>query len=300
MKIAELINSYDQISKKRKYNSFEKQAFVPNPTAPPPQDPAAMQQQPAAQPPAGMQQAQASPPPQAAPQTAPAPQLPPEAAQLDASGDGSLLDELTAAIQQMPPEMQQQLAAMLQQVQQLPPEQKEMQLFQILTQLQGGAGQPQPASNSAPPQQPPAAPQTPAPPQDPAAGQGGGMVAQADEYSPDYEQLMAALQQQGQDEQGSDDGSQEIQQAENSANETTNELDNVKVTLSVRELLDLVGKGTATASLLKVKQLADTHQQKMDQSKQKAEAANQKQQQAQQQPQGVNSGGIYPTPMNGG
>ena len=115
---------------------------------------------------------------------------------------------------------------------------------------------------------------------------------------------MAALQQQGapEDSGGSADGSQEIQQAQSSADQTTNELDNVKVTLSVRELLDLVGKGTATASLLKVKQLADTHQQKMDQSKQKAEAANQKQQQQaqqQSQDQGINSGGIYPSPMTG-
>jgi hypothetical protein len=89
--------------------------------------------------------------------------------------------------------------------------------------------------------------------------------------------------------------------AEASAVEAKNELDNVKVTLSVRELLDLVGKGSATASLLKVKQLADTHKQKMEQTRQKAETQQQQQaQQGQTDQQGMmNSGGIYPTPMGG-
>ena len=93
--------------------------------------------------------------------------------------------------------------------------------------------------------------------------------------------------------------SQDAGSAEASAIEAKNELDNVKVTLTVRELLDLVGKGTATASLLKVKQLADTHQQKMDQSRQKAEQQQQQadqQQQAQQQGM-MGGGGIYPSPM---
>jgi hypothetical protein len=90
--------------------------------------------------------------------------------------------------------------------------------------------------------------------------------------------------------------------AEASAIEAKNELDNVKVTLSVRELLDLVGKGSATASLLKVKQLADTHKQKMEQTRQKAESQQQQQEQKSQSAQQegmMNSGGIYPTPMGG-
>jgi hypothetical protein len=93
---------------------------------------------------------------------------------------------------------------------------------------------------------------------------------------------------------------QDADNAEASAVEAKNELDNVRVSLTVRELLDLVGKGSATASLLKVKQLADTHKQKMDQSRQKAEAAQQEQASNQQEAQqGMMSGGIYPTPMGG-
>jgi hypothetical protein len=90
-------------------------------------------------------------------------------------------------------------------------------------------------------------------------------------------------------------------QAENSAVEAKNELDNVRVSLSVRELLDLVGKGSATASLLKVKQLADTHQQKMEQTRQKAESDQQKAQADQQQQQQglIGDGGIYSSPMGG-
>jgi hypothetical protein len=97
----------------------------------------------------------------------------------------------------------------------------------------------------------------------------------------------------------SEQAGQDAAQAEASAIEAKNELDNVKVTLSVRELLDLVGKGSATASLLKVKQLADTHQQKMEQTKQKAEVQQQQasqQQQADQQGM-MGGGGIYPQPM---
>jgi hypothetical protein len=98
-----------------------------------------------------------------------------------------------------------------------------------------------------------------------------------------------------------DTAEEDAANAEASAVEAKNELDNVKVTLSVRELLDLVGKGTATASLLKVKQLADTHKQKMEQTRQKAEADQQKAQQGQTADQQgmMGSGGIYPTPMGG-
>jgi hypothetical protein len=139
------------------------------------------------------------------------------------------------------------------------------------------------------------------------------MVAQAG-YEED---MMAAMQQQqamqdpaaqpqqqdpaAQQQDPTQQAAQDAGDAEASAINAKNELDNVKVTLSVRELLDLVGKGTATASLLKVKQLADTHQQKMDQTKQKADQqAQQAQQQQQTEQQGMmGSGGIYPTPMGG-
>ena len=91
--------------------------------------------------------------------------------------------------------------------------------------------------------------------------------------------------------------------AEESAIAAKNELDNVRVTLSVRELLDLIGKGSATASLLKVQQLADAHNQKMEAIKQKSQMEAQKQQQeADQQQQaaqqGMMSGGIYSQPMD--
>ena len=109
------------------------------------------------------------------------------------------------------------------------------------------------------------------------------------------------LVQQAQQQQQAQPGVEEADQAEASAIEARNELDNVKVSLTVRELLDLVGKGSATASLLKVKQLADTHKQKMDQTKQKAESDQQAQaQESQQSQQGMMGGGIYPAPMGGG
>jgi hypothetical protein len=187
-------------------------------------------------------------------------------------------------LQGYPPETVQQVQPGLQQIMQLPSPQKEQQLQILLQFLQSqGGGQQQPA----PQQQPP--PQQAAPPQP-------MMQAQASAEDEMYAQIM---QQQG----SSQDPQQQLQAdadtAQASATEATNELDNVKVTLTVRELLDLVGKGTATASLLKVKQLADTHKQKMDQSKQKADAAasqQQAQQQAQQQGM-MGGGGIYPTPM---
>ena len=136
--------------------------------------------------------------------------------------------------------------------------------------------------------------------------QQGGMEAQAAD-----EDLYAAAQQgmPSGDPMGGggdmfppqDPADADAEHAEASAVEAKNELDNVKVTLSVRELLDLVGKGSATASLLKVKQLADTHKQKMDQTRQKAEADQQQQAQEQAaQQNSMMSGGIYPSPMDGG
>jgi hypothetical protein len=181
------------------------------------------------------------------------------------------MDEVMNAAQQLPPEIQQQVQPLLQQLQSLPPEQREQQLGMILQQMM--------------PQGTPA-----------------GMEAQA---GMEEDLLMAAQQQQPQQpssmmpqEQAQ---SEDAASAEASAVEAKNELDNVRVNLSVRELLDLIGKGSATASLLKVKQLADQHNQKMEAIKQKAE--NEKQQkveeeQSAQSPENMmGAGGIYSQPM---
>jgi len=76
-----------------------------------------------------------------------------------------------------------------------------------------------------------------------------------------------------------------------------NNLDETKVTLSVRELLDLSSGGKATQSLLKVKQMAEMHNKKME-AAQEQQAAQQEQaaQQAQQTPMSQ-AGGIYPQPQ---
>lgn len=73
-----------------------------------------------------------------------------------------------------------------------------------------------------------------------------------------------------------------------------NELDNKTVTLTIRELMDLTSGGSATKSLLAVKQLADQHNQKMQQNQQKQQMDAQKQQLEQQAAaQGMQSGGLY-------
>jgi hypothetical protein len=80
-----------------------------------------------------------------------------------------------------------------------------------------------------------------------------------------------------------------------------NNLDNTKVTLSVRELLDLSSGGKATQSLLKVKQMAEAHNKKMELSQQQAEQDQQvaqSEQQAAAQGGGMAQGGIYGQPMN--
>lgn len=76
-----------------------------------------------------------------------------------------------------------------------------------------------------------------------------------------------------------------------------NSLDNTKVTLSVRELLDLSSGGKATQSFLKVKQMAEAHNKKMEavQQQQDMQAA----EQAQQNSAMSQSGGIYAQPMGG-
>lgn len=73
-----------------------------------------------------------------------------------------------------------------------------------------------------------------------------------------------------------------------------NDLDNTRVTLTVRELMDLTSGGKATQSHLKVKQLVDSHNQKMQQSAQQAEQqAQQAQIDQQAAAQGLQSGGLY-------
>jgi len=282
MKIAELLEEYGKLSKQAGVKKMTKKAFVPNPNMPPPgqpqaqppQDPqaAAQQGQPQQAPGQPVQQ-QLPPPPQ--PQQAPPQALPQQGGQQMPQEETQLLNEVLQAAQQLPPEAQQQVMPILQQLMSLPPEQAEAKLQQILQQLGAGAqqgGQPQ--------QQPP-------------QPQGGGMVAQAS-----VEDMYGGAMPPS--EGSPEAAAQDAGQAEASAIEARNELDNVRVSLTVRELLDLVGKGSATASLLKVKQLADTHEQKMEQSRQKAETQQaDAQQQQQQSQQGMMSGGIYPSPMDG-
>jgi hypothetical protein len=154
--------------------------------------------------------------------------------------------QLSQLLSSAPPEMQEQLAPMLQQLQQLPPEQQLQQISSILPALQQQAqGGEQPGPQAAP------------------------------------EQPAEEVNEQGH------------LNAENS-------LDNTKVTLSVRELLDLSSGGKATQSLLKVKQMAEAHNKKMELSEQQAaqqQQAAQTDQQAATQG-GMAQGGIYSQPMN--
>jgi hypothetical protein len=103
-----------------------------------------------------------------------------------------------------------------------------------------------------------------------------------------------AAQAQGQPQQDPSQAPQEEghQNAENS-------LDNTKVTLSVRELLDLSSGGKATQSLLKVKQMADAHNKKMEATQQQQEQAQAQAQQEQAQQAQAQQGGIYSAPMGG-
>lgn len=274
MKIAELLENYNSLTKKASKTVIKK-AFVPNPEIA-----AQGQPQPGAQPPQGQpQQPQQAAPPQGQPQQ------PQQAAPAQAQpASGTLMDEVMAAAQQLPPQVQQQVAPMLQQLQSLPPEQREQQLMQLLQQLQ--TQQPQ----GMPPQGGMTA-QASAEEDMYAAMQGGGDMYGGGQEAAMPQQDPAAMQQAS--------GTEDADNAEASAVEAKNELDNVRVSLTVRELLDLVGKGSATASLLKVKQLADTHKQKMEQTRQKAETDKQQASQDQQaQQQGMmGGGGIYPTAM---
>ena len=265
MKIAELIESYRNLDKSTKKGYF-KTAFVPNP------DVVAQQQQQAAASQQGMPPQQGIPPQQGMPPQQPTDQqmppqqgMPPQQPAAPQQGTSPLMEELMHAVSQLPPEVQQQIMPLIQKIMAMPPEESEQYLQSLLQQMMAIQQQ----------------------------GQTGPMEAQAaedtgglplDSYMPQQEAV-----------------DQEAENAEASAVEAKNELDNVRVNLSVRELLDLIGKGSATASLLKVKQLADSHKQKMEQIKQKTEAdQSQKAQQQAAQQNSMMSGGIYPSPMDGG
>jgi hypothetical protein len=192
--------------------------------------------------------------------------------------------EVMAEVQKLPPEAQQQIAPVLQKLQALPPDQLEQHLQGLLEQMhqmEGGApqgGAPQPGMEA-----------------QAAEGEDMFTAMQGMQGQPQPSEQPPEMQQASPEQQAMQDGDD----AESSAVEAKNELDNVRVSLTVRELLDLVGKGSATASLLKVKQLADTHKQKMEQGRQKADAAQQEQAQDQQANQQgmMGSGGIYGAPM---
>lgn len=284
MKIAELIESYNQISKPALSKTAAlKRAFVPNPNVPQAQPQGDPQQQAQAQPQPQQAPPQQAPPQQAAPQSQPQAPPQPQAEQApSAQGQPSpLMAEVLAEVQKLPPEAQQQIAPILQKLQSLPPDQLEQHLQGLLEQMHQmeGGGQPQ---------------QAPQPGMEAQAAEGEDMYAAMQGMQQDPGMAGGAAQPQSPEEQVT----QDADTAEASAVEAKNELDNVRVSLTVRELLDLVGKGSATESLLKVKQLADTHKQKMEQSRQKADAAQQEQAQAQQaNQQGMMGGGIYPAPM---
>jgi hypothetical protein len=318
--ISDLLHNYSEITKSAEQRPGPKVAFIANPAPPQPQQPQGTEQ-PTQQPAPPLLSPEVTPEiASPAPSQDPSRQAPQQAAGQPSSG--GLMDQVLSLLQQLPPQVQQQVAPVLQQIQSMPPDQRDQQLAQILQELsspqqaQAAPAQAAPAQ-AAPAQAAPAQAAQPAPQQ--------GMVAQAaDEDLYDQAGMGAIppelIQQYMQEQQGGealdqipqeqtppeapaqqDAVEEDAANAEASAVEAKNELDNVKVTLSVRELLDLVGKGTATASLLKVKQLADTHKQKMEQTRQKAEADQQKAQQGQTADQQgmMGSGGIYPTPMGG-
>lgn len=108
---------------------------------------------------------------------------------------------------------------------------------------------------------------------------------------------------QGQDpnaQQGGDPGATTAQDGSANVNghvKAENQLDNTQVTLTVRELMDITSGGKATQSLLKVKQMASQHNNKMQADQQKMQQDQQAAAMQQQQASaGMQGGGIYPTP----
>ena len=183
--------------------------------------------------------------------------------------NAQLMQQVMQMVQSLPPEVQQQVAPQLQQVQQMPPDQQGQalqQLAQGLQQMQGGQGG-DPSQQGGDPTQGGGG----APPGDPSqAGQMPGDPSQGQTSNPDGSANTAGHAQ------------------------AENQLDNTKVTLSVRELMDITSGGKASDALFKVKHLAHQHNAKMQglQQKQQQDAA-QAQMQQQQAAQGMGGGGIY-------
>lgn len=149
---------------------------------------------------------------------------------------------------------------MAQQIQQLPPEQQQQALQQVMQQMQGGQGGGDPSQGG-----------------QPQGGAGGGDPSQ-----------------QGQQGNPGSATNQDGTANTNGHIQAENQLDNTKVTLSVRELMDITSKGGASEALFKVKQLAGQHNQKMQSQQQKMQMEQQQAQMDQQAAsQGMQSGGIY-------
>ncbi len=172
------------------------------------------------------------------------------------------------------PQMQQQTQGMMQQiqqkVQQLPPEQQQ-QVMQQLQQVQ-----------QLPPEQQQQVLQQVSQGLDRQAQQGAAQGGQG------------AQQAQGQPGNPGAASNQDGSANTNGHMQAENQLDNTKVTLSVRELMDITSKGGASEALFKVKQLAGQHNQKMQAQDQKMQMEQQQaamDQQAAQQ--GMQSGGLY-------
>ena len=191
------------------------------------------------------------------------------APQQGAGDPQQLQQQVGQMLQSLPPEVQKQIAPQLQQIQQLPPEQQAQGLQQIMQGMQqmqqggqGGSGQPAPGTQGAP--------------------QGGDPGQQA----------IA----QGQDPNAAATGTGGATDPTGHVN-AENQMDSTKITLSVRELNDLMTQGKATKSLLAVKQMAHSHNHKMQQDQQKMQQDQQKQQmEAQMNAQTQQAGGLYAAP----
>lgn len=165
------------------------------------------------------------------------------------------MQQVQQLLGQLPPEVQQQASQQLQQVQQLPPEQQQQALQQISQGLQQMVQQHAQGGQGG------------KPPHGQSQGQPGNPGAATNQ-----------------------DGSANT----NGHMQAENQLDNTKVTLSVRELMDITSKGGASEALFKVKQLAGQHNQKMQAQEQKMQMEQQQaamDQQAAQQ--GMQGGGLY-------
>ena len=173
--------------------------------------------------------------------------------------NAQMMQAVMQMVQGLPPEVQQQAQQAIQQVQSLPPDQQGQALQQIAQGLQQMSGQ---------------------------GGQGGEMQSTIG-----GDPAAAAA--------GGDPSQGQASQQPGAANtaghvRAENELDSKTVTLSVRELMDITSGGSATKALLAVKQLADTHNTKMQQNQQKLQMDQQKAQVEQQMAaQGMGGGGLY-------